>query len=879
MTKYLHLLLVLIFLSCKDDTIETKNPVKTNDPIAATDTSSTVDIEIYENVSVITAENSNIVSTEAELESGIYAIEFTSEVPNLAINDILVGDGGEGFLRKIQTINTDGNTLTIQTEQATFEDLFKKASFSFSTDISDNARFPNASSETFVVNYLAEGVSISEDGLSYDFSNTVLFEKDPLKFEITKGSAKFDPKINFDSDFGLFGMTYANFESRNASLDIDVDLSLKAEGKVELPEFKKKLVEFSKTRTITVGIVPVVVTVKTVLEAELKASVDAEFDLTSGFTNNYPFSTEVKYENSNWSGVLDVNPTFKTKPIDMAGKVKLVQNLTITPTVSIKFYGIIGPYLEPKMTEDFAFAIASPSLDWDSNLKVGLNVTGGIKAEILGKKFDDFKTNKEFSKELWKAPDSLRIISGNKQKGTLGKELKESIKVRVSDNLGNPMPIVPVYFKIKEGEGSVGNDSVIITNENGIAEAFWTLGTKLSSQKLEATYKNSEGKTNDNKALFTATANEIQVNFEIASGNGQEGKPGELLSEPIKIKATDSLGSPVVGIPVYFIVETGGGTINEVMVNTNAEGFAQVEWTLGDESDEQTVEASIRKADGETVASTLTFEAITLNITISLTGDLNFGEVNIDELAKRSLFIENLSMDEMNVSSIDWPEGFSGNWSMGIIKPGETKEVEVTFAPMEAKGFAGEAIVQIDLYDENNSISLSGTGLEPINLQSGVWVWENCDEECSSLTFIFNEDGSVTIGDDFYYDYTGTTSLKSTYTLEGENLTMYWTFRLPYIPPSDTPPGCGGAQYNGVYVFNMVLKSENIYGGTVTFRLDGIGGTADCMTLDGAEVELGYSEIYKTDDIQARKIRTSINKGQSVNSIFKMIQAKMGQKR
>jgi hypothetical protein len=214
MTKYLHLLLVLIFLSCKDDTTETKNPVKTNDPIAATDTSSTVDIEIYENVSVITAENSNIVSTEAELESGIYAIEFTSEVPNLAINDILVGDGGEGFLRKIQTINTDGNTLTIQTEQATFEDLFKKASFSFSTDISDNARFPNASSETFVVNYLAEGVSISEDGLSYDFSNTVLFEKDPLKFEITKGSAKFDQKINFDSDFGLFGMTYANFESR-----------------------------------------------------------------------------------------------------------------------------------------------------------------------------------------------------------------------------------------------------------------------------------------------------------------------------------------------------------------------------------------------------------------------------------------------------------------------------------------------------------------------------------------------------------------------------------------------------------------------------------------------------------------------------------------
>jgi hypothetical protein len=107
---------------------------------------------------------------------------------------------------------------------------------------------------------------------------------------------------------------------------------------------------------------------------------------------------------------------------------------------------------------------------------------------------------------------------------------------------------------------------------------------------------------------------------------------------------------------------------------------------------------------------------LTLNFTgtantriISLTGTMSFGSVSVGSVKTAILTIANTGNSEMTVSSISYPDGFSGNWS-GIIPAGGSQNVTVTFAPTIAQAYGGTITVNSDKTGGTNTISASGTG-------------------------------------------------------------------------------------------------------------------------------------------------------------------------
>jgi len=503
MKKLTILFLLTIFLGCsKDDSsdsIPDENPYHQN-------------AEVTENVIVISDENTNLLSSDTDLSNGIYTIEFNDGTPVIKTNDIIVGDEGEGFLRKVVSVNSNGNTITLQTSQAKIDDVFNNATIEFTTDITESSKMANGKSKNIKVNYLKNGVTIMENGLEYDFSNTTLYDEAGLTFQITNGTATFDPNFNFKADYSIFtGLDYLNFETNNANLTIDCDLSLNVSGNTSLPEFSETLADFDKRLTFLVAGIPVIVVINTQLVAELNAGIDANVLVTSGFTNNYTLTSGVKYENDNWTYNFDLGSDLTPKPIDFSGQVNISQNLTITPRVSVKFYSVIGPFCEPKMTEDFAFNIASPSLDWDSNLKVGLDITTGIDVTIFGY-VEDFSRTDSFEEIIWNAPETLEIVSGNNQTGNQGEQLTEPLRVLVKDKLENTLPFVPVHFTVTQGNGTVDNESVM-TDENGIAEVFWTLGDNTDPQTVEVNVKKADGTNIESSANFNANSEDNQIDL------------------------------------------------------------------------------------------------------------------------------------------------------------------------------------------------------------------------------------------------------------------------------------------------------------------------------------------------------------------------------
>jgi len=100
------------------------------------------------------------------------------------------------------------------------------------------------------------------------------------------------------------------------------------------------------------------------------------------------------------------------------------------------------------------------------------------------------------------------------------------------------------------------------------------------------------------------------ISMSVVSGDGQRGRPGEQLPDPLVARVENSRGRPVVGQIVNFRVVSGGGSVFAGAAISNRDGLVQELWTLGF-ADSQRVEA--RAVDPETGAA-LTFAVFTATL-------------------------------------------------------------------------------------------------------------------------------------------------------------------------------------------------------------------------------------------------------------------------
>jgi hypothetical protein len=111
----------------------------------------------------------------------------------------------------------------------------------------------------------------------------------------------------------------------------------------------------------------------------------------------------------------------------------------------------------------------------------------------------------------WAVPAHVHISAGDEQSGTPGSLLPDTLRVRVTathahnSSLPDPLAGVPVTFAVATGGGSIAQINAV-TDANGYARAFWTLGTAIGAQTVTATIANdSTNNTVDFPASRTVT--------------------------------------------------------------------------------------------------------------------------------------------------------------------------------------------------------------------------------------------------------------------------------------------------------------------------------------------------------------------------------------
>jgi hypothetical protein len=154
--------------------------------------------------------------------------------------------------------------------------------------------------------------------------------------------------------------------------------------------------------------------------------------------------------------------------------------------------------------------------------------------------------------------------------------------------------------------------------------------------------------------------------------------------------------------------------------------------------------------------------APTQGAAITLSGNMNFGNVTVGSTFASTLTIANSGASPLTVTSVTYPTGFSGNFASGTIAAGGSQAVTVTFAPTVAQAYSGNITVAGNQASGTNTIAVSGTALGPQTFTLSGVVTESAPTTSTVLA-----GARVTIIDGANQGKTATTGADGRYSIAG----------------------------------------------------------------------------------------------------------------
>lgn len=514
---FLFLTIIALLAGCKKEENNNEPPPVVPGPV-----------ELRENVHVIDTTLMSLDFMASDFTTGTYVFNTSGTPPPLLVNDVIVGAQGEGYIRKIISVTTNGTVVTCQTTQGTMEDVFSEASFSFNIDMND----------------MSTGKT---SGLSYDTSNVMLYSNGPIEIRLLNGSVSFNPNWLFDFKFTADGgITNFEMSTTNSSYNATAQIQLTASQAINLFTEVDTLKRYSQLFIKYVPAGPILIPVVFRVNADWIVRSSADLDAAVSSTVNFHSAASdvnlgVKFSNDLWQGIHSISPTTTYDITSPEGEVSLGFNYAVEPVISVKLYGLAGPYASVGILTKSKGTVSLPSLDWDLHSEAWLKGTAGLRMDldvdlaplcIFGDGsiniHENYKDSLESTHIMFDAPTQIQYVLGNNQSGTSSQPLTNPLKVKVKNSLGLAQKGVPVYFTVASGGGSL-NLTSILSDQNGFAEAQWTLGNTPGEQTLQVSAKNGSG--------------------DLLSG------------APFTFSATNNAGLPIIINDTLLAVTAYGGTV------------------------------------------------------------------------------------------------------------------------------------------------------------------------------------------------------------------------------------------------------------------------------------------------------------------------------
>jgi hypothetical protein len=167
-------------------------------------------------------------------------------------------------------------------------------------------------------------------------------------------------------------------------------------------------------------------------------------------------------------------------------------------------------------------------LGWNSGIDLGLDLRVGTSLKFLLHSRDYGPTTINcFNLPLWASPVNIELLSTIPDQADPGQTIE--IRVKVTDLLGDPVPLCAVYF---DGDGSFSKQ-LPITDIDGITTVNWTLDDTAGEKKYTVKIFNAEHGIID----------QISGSTSISEGNGDPPVDGLIAWYPFNGNANDESGN------------------------------------------------------------------------------------------------------------------------------------------------------------------------------------------------------------------------------------------------------------------------------------------------------------------------------------------------
>lgn len=218
-------------------------------------------------------------------------------------------------------------------------------------------------------------------------------------------------------------------------------------------------------------------------------------------------------------------------------------------------------------------------------------------------------------------PATIAALSTDTLRGTVGSTASLPLTVTVKNAAGAPLDTTLVTFAVTSGNGSVAN-ATVRTNASGQASTTWTLGGAVGLQTATATVGALAPITFRAVATVGAASAVTKV-----QGDVQTAAVNSNVAIVPQVKVTDRFGNAVAATPVSFVVGSGGGSVINSVVNTDANGVASAgNWRLGSTPGVNTLVATASSISA-TFTATSTFGApATITLTPNAIGEFLIGQ-------------------------------------------------------------------------------------------------------------------------------------------------------------------------------------------------------------------------------------------------------------
>ncbi|HEY7505229.1 MAG TPA: Ig-like domain-containing protein [Gemmatimonadales bacterium] len=166
-------------------------------------------------------------------------------------------------------------------------------------------------------------------------------------------------------------------------------------------------------------------------------------------------------------------------------------------------------------------------------------------------------------------------VRGDNQTGPVNSALADSLVVKATDAVGNPVAGVEVTWSVTGG-GSI-SPVTVSTDDDGLAAAERVLGASSGAQSARAEVQGFTG----SPVVFSHTAVPANPSQLVpVAGDDQTGPGGFALADSLKVKLEDDNGNGIGNRSISWIVSTGSGSVSPTTVTTDPNGFAATSWTL-----------------------------------------------------------------------------------------------------------------------------------------------------------------------------------------------------------------------------------------------------------------------------------------------------------